>query len=151
MYVKVRGADDTARWMTRVSKRLKEKRQEILLQSAELIREEIARRAPKRSGRLAASISTEKSGKGVRIFPKRTHYYAPTVEFGGVHTAKGPRPGGRLRERGLMGWKERGRWIVAKRVRIGARPFFYPGFESVKTDFYRKVEHEIDKLIKLTR
>ena len=134
--VEVRGAK-------RISRDFRERARELdgvtlaaLADAAKMGQEAIARKAPKSSGRLAASIAVENKGRGkVRIFPKGTHYYAGVQERGGTHYGKRGRP---------MAWRGGGGWIFAKRVRIPASPYFYSGFESVQGRVFARIEKDID-------
>lgn len=108
----------------------------VLLKAGEIIRTEIAGRAPRKTGALASSITATLQGRNrVVVFPRGTQYYAGTTEFGGSHR---PRRGRRF-----MAWREGGTWIFAQRVRISRRPYFYPGYEAAKGDAFELVEREI--------
>lgn len=111
-----------------------------LLEAGRVIKGSISSRAPRRSGRLAASIAAESVGRDkVVVFPKGTHYYAGTVEFGGVH---------RPRRRKYMAWPEGYVWVFARRVRIGRHPYFHPGYEAAKDEALKRIDKEIDDWLK---
>lgn len=134
-HVRTRGGKEIARDLRRAARETDDEVSGSLMRAAKLATDEISRRARHRSGKLASSITAEPKGKAaVRIYPKGTHYYAGTQEFGGVHTPKRSR---------FMVWGGGGALIFAKRVRIPARPFFYPGWEAAKGDVLRQVEEDL--------
>lgn len=111
-----------------------------LQEAGEIIRGSISSRAPRRSGRLASSIVVEREGQAkVIVKPRGTHYYAGTVEFGGIH---------RPRRQKTMAWREGESWIFAQRVRISGHPFFSPGYELAKDRALQRIERELDDWLK---
>lgn len=103
----------------RINTNIQQPIQKSLYQSAFLVRRDASRNAPYKSGTLRRSIVEKVYTNKAEIWTNVA--YANIQEYGGVVNAKS--------KRGLR-FKVNGRWVIAKKVVIPARPYLVPALEN---------------------